>query len=227
MHDENQTDVPFCLEDPALKLKRYHDPRFDGDALSTDPQKVALTDTPPLQKGLTMAIDARDTASRSDKGDEVFGPQETNPRNRILTDTSRDDDDYCVSIAAMPPGVVVPLHSHADHETFYILSGEMQGYDGNAGVWRTLRAGDVFDVTDGLRHAWRNAGHVEASMLFVTTNRMARFLREASELKVGGTPEDAARGFGDLVARFGYWCAGPEENAAIGLTIGWGAAAER
>jgi hypothetical protein len=51
--------------------------------------------------------------------------------------------------------------------------------------------------------------------------------REASELKIGGTPEDEARAFGDLVARYGYWCAGPQQNAAIGLTIGWGAAAER
>jgi mannose-6-phosphate isomerase-like protein (cupin superfamily) len=40
-----------------------------------------------------------------------------------VTNASRNDDDYCVSIATMPPGVVVPLHSHADHETFYILSG--------------------------------------------------------------------------------------------------------
>jgi hypothetical protein len=48
------------------------------------------------------------------------------------------------------------------------------------------------------------AGDVEASMLFVTTNRMARFLREANDPKTGGTPEGAARTFGDLVARFGY-----------------------
>lgn len=174
-----------------------------------------------------MAIAARDKAPRSDQRHEVFGPQETRPRNATLTDTSRDDDDYCVSVATMPPGVVVPLHSHADRETFYILSGEMQGYDGDARAWRTLRAGDVFDVTDGLRHAWRNASGAAASILFVTTNRMARFLREAGELKVGGTPADEARAFGDLVARYGYWCAGPQENAAIGLPIDWGAAAQR
>jgi quercetin dioxygenase-like cupin family protein len=172
-----------------------------------------------------MTADARDTAPKSDKGDEVFGPQEIRPKNRMLTDTSRHDDDYCISIATMPPGVVVPLHSHADRETFYILSGEIHGYDGDAGAWRTLRAGEVFDVTDGLRHAWRNASDAEASMLLVTTNRVARFLCDASALKVGGTPEDEARAFSDLVARYGYWCAGPQENAAIGLTIDWGAAA--
>jgi quercetin dioxygenase-like cupin family protein len=57
--------------------------------------------------------------------------------------------------------VVVPLHSHADRETFFVLSGEMQGHDGNAGAWRTVRVGEVFDATDGLRHAWRNAGDAE------------------------------------------------------------------
>jgi hypothetical protein len=80
---------------------------------------------------------------------------------------------------------------------------------------------------DGLRHAWRNASDAEASMLFVTTNRPTRFLREASEVKMGGALEDEARAFSDLVARYGYWCAEPEENAAIGQTIDWGAAAER
>ncbi len=196
------------------------------------PKAIAPSNTeklkaPLLPKGFIMAIKARSTAPQSGKRDEVFGPQEIKPANQVLTDTTRDDDDYCVSIATIPPGVVVPLHSHADRETFYVLSGEMQGYDGNAGMWRTLRAGQVFDVTDGFRHAWRNASDAEASMLFVSTNRMARFLHEASELKTGGAPEDAARAFGDLVTRFGYWCAGPEENAAIGLTIDWGAAAER
>lgn len=170
-----------------------------------------------------MATDAHHTTPESsDQGRDVFGPQEVRPKNRTLTDTLRDDDDYCVSIATMPPGVVVPLHSHADRETFFVLSGEVQGYDGNAGAWRTLRAGEVFDVTNGLRHAWRNTSDAEASVLFVTTNRMARFLREASEFKVDSTPEDQARAFSALVARYGYWCAGPEENAAIGLSIHWG-----
>src|SRR5215467_4657832 len=101
-----------------------------------------------------MAIDSRGSAPQSfEEGQEAFGPEKTKPKNRVLTDPKRDDDDYCVSIATMPPGVVVPLHSHADRETFYILSGEMQGYDGSTGAWRTLRAGDVFDVTDGVRHA--------------------------------------------------------------------------
>jgi quercetin dioxygenase-like cupin family protein len=166
------------------------------------------------------------TAPQSEQSHEPFGPQPIRPKNRPLTNTSRDDDDYCVVIATAPPGVVVPLHSHPDRETFYMLSGEMQGYDGEAGTWRTLHADDVFDVTDGMRHAWRNASNEDASMLFVTTNRMARFLREVGELHKEGGPENEARAFGGLVARYGYWCAGPDENAAIGLGINWGAAVE-
>ena len=68
-----------------------------------------------------MATDVNATVPRSaDRRDEVFGPQEIRPENRLLTDTGRNDDDYCVSIATMPPGVVVPLHSHADRETYLV-----------------------------------------------------------------------------------------------------------
>jgi quercetin dioxygenase-like cupin family protein len=173
-----------------------------------------------------MSIAIRKTTPRSEQSHEPFGPQRIRPKNRAMTDTMRDDDDYCVVIATIPPGMVVPLHSHPDRETFYMLAGEMQGYDGAVGVWRTLRADDVFDVTDGLRHAWCNTSDDDASMLFVTTNRMARFLREVSELNKEDGPENEARAFGELVARYGYWCAGPYENAAIGLTINWGEAAK-
>jgi anti-sigma factor ChrR (cupin superfamily) len=43
-------------------------------------------------------------------------------KNKMVTNASRNDDDYCVSIATMPPGVVVPLHSHANCETLCILA---------------------------------------------------------------------------------------------------------
>ncbi len=170
-----------------------------------------------------MTTDARDTAAASSPRYAVFGPREIRPGNERLTGMSGHDDDYCISIATMPPTVVVPHHSHADRETFYIR----QSCDGYAGAWRMLRAGEVFDATDGLCHAWRNASNAEASRLFVTTNRMARLLHKASDRRVGGTPNDEARTLSELVARYGYWCAGRQENAEIGLTIDWGTAAER
>src|SRR3954451_7976899 len=34
--------------------------------------------------------------------------------------------DYCVMKGEIPPGVCVPLHTHADPETFTVLSGAIQ-----------------------------------------------------------------------------------------------------
>jgi mannose-6-phosphate isomerase-like protein (cupin superfamily) len=45
----------------------------------------------------------------------------------------------------------VPLHSHAERETFYVLEGEIEGLCEDR--WGTLRIGDTFDVPSGLKHA--------------------------------------------------------------------------
>jgi len=34
--------------------------------------------------------------------------------------------DYCVIRGTIPPGVSVPLHSHPDNESFFLLSGSVQ-----------------------------------------------------------------------------------------------------
>jgi len=40
--------------------------------------------------------------------------------------SSSEEDAYCVIKGTIPPGVSVPLHSHRDAESFYVLSGEAQ-----------------------------------------------------------------------------------------------------
>lgn len=47
------------------------------------------------------------------------------PRLQHLTKLS-DDQDYCLMKGEVGPGVFVPLHSHGDRETFFILSGELK-----------------------------------------------------------------------------------------------------
>ena len=55
---------------------------------------------------------------------EVFPPRgHLRPVNEYLTDLSGNAEDYCVMRCNVPAGVVVPMHSHADRETFYVLSG--------------------------------------------------------------------------------------------------------
>jgi quercetin dioxygenase-like cupin family protein len=87
---------------------------------------------------------------------ELFGPT-----IQFLTPLPDDDDGYCLLMGDVPPGVVVPIHSHSDHETFYILAGEVQALKEDH--WQTFGAGDVFDVPGGTKHAFRNVSAKNAS----------------------------------------------------------------
>ena len=69
------------------------------------------------------------------------------PRIQFLTALSSADDDFCLFRGTVPAGVVVPLHSHSERETFYVLEGETQGLWEDR--WITLVPGDVFDVPGG------------------------------------------------------------------------------
>jgi quercetin dioxygenase-like cupin family protein len=157
---------------------------------------------------------------------EIFSPQQDlRPGNRYLTELTNDDGDYCLILCTLPPGVVVPMHSHADRETFYVLSGNPDAFKGDH--WGTLGPGDVFDARDGIRHAWRNSPGATASMLCVTTMRMAHFLRDVAVDDGSADPLAHVQRFLRLVQKHGYWLASPEENAAIGLSIGWDASHAR
>ncbi len=57
----------------------------------------------------------------SPNGILVPGPHIQHP-----TDLSDAGGGYCLIRANFPAGVVVPIHRHADRETFYILTGEPQ-----------------------------------------------------------------------------------------------------
>ena len=90
------------------------------------------------------------TSEKVDTGEilDVLGP-----RLQFLTALSDDDHDYCLNKGSVPPGVVVPLHSHPERETFYVLEGQVEGLWKDR--WITLGGGDPFDVPGGLKHGWR------------------------------------------------------------------------
>lgn len=152
--------------------------------------------------------------------DEIFDV--LGARIQFLTALSNVDDDFCVARGVLPPGMVVPVHSHAERETFYVLDGEIQAMRDDR--WITLSRNDIFDVPGGLRHAWRNVSDIPASTLFVVPMRLARFFRDAGRplatVKPGPpTPEEIQR-FLELTHAYGYWVGGPADNAAIGLSLG-------
>ncbi|MBV8103945.1 MAG: cupin domain-containing protein [Hyphomicrobiales bacterium] len=144
------------------------------------------------------------------------------PRIRFVTALSDRDNDYCLIAADFPTGIVVPVHSHAERETFYLLQGEMQVLWENR--WTTLSAGAVFDVPGDVKHALRNVSGASASLLLVTLMRHARFLRDIGRpaaLAGGGapTPADLQR-LVEASRAYGYWRGSPADNSAVGISLG-------
>jgi quercetin dioxygenase-like cupin family protein len=144
------------------------------------------------------------------------------PLVQAITALSGHDDDYCVFRSIFPHGVVVPLHSHPDRETFYMLDGSLEGLTPRG--WQTLGPGQVFDVPANAHHAWRNRSGSSASLLLVTTIRLGRFLAEigrpAASLPLGPPTQAEFERMGMVAREYGYWLGSPEDNAAVGLFVG-------
>ncbi|MBB4291481.1 quercetin dioxygenase-like cupin family protein [Rhizobium leguminosarum] len=145
---------------------------------------------------------------------DVLGPQ-----IKPVTASTGDQSDYAILLGILGPNVVVPLHSHPDRETFYVLEGAVEGY--SAGKWHQLGAGDAFDVAPNKAHAWRNVSARQAKMLIVTTNKMSAFFQEIGKPagpKEPPTPDEVAL-FLSTAEAYGYTIAQPSENEAIGIHL--------
>ena len=150
---------------------------------------------------------------------EFFGPT-----LEFLTLPEDEHNDFCMLKGTIPPDVYVPLHSHHDTEDFLVISGaveclrqDTEGYE-----WIGAKAGDYIHVPAGAQHAWRNLSSEPVVNRIITSKRLGRFFKEAGRPLTGEpqpvTPEDLAR-FAAVSARYGYWNATPEENAAVGIRM--------
>jgi quercetin dioxygenase-like cupin family protein len=136
--------------------------------------------------------------------------------------------DICLMRATVPPGAVVPLHSHSasDVELIYILEGSLESYlfkDGTAG-WTTVGMGDLVTIPGNTKHAWRNTSGFPATVIVVTTSRMYAFFRELAKPFDPDQPaspptRQEIQEIFEVAARYGYWMGSPEENTAIGLIV--------
>lgn len=148
---------------------------------------------------------------------DLFGPQV-----QLVTALSDENDGYCLLRGTLPAGVVVPLHSHADRETFYILEGDLQGFRRDR--WMTLADGDILDILGGVKHAFRNVSAAPVYLLFVTTTRLGRFFHEVGRPVATVPPGPPApadlRRFLEISHHHGHWLGSPEDNAAIGISQG-------
>ena len=119
--------------------------------------------------------------------------------------------EICLIRATMPPGAVVPLHSHSDSdaELFYILEGSIESFLFKDGTpeWTNVGVGDVVAIPGNTKHAWRNTSGFPATVIVVTTSRMYAFFRELTkpfdpdQLASPPTREDIQQIF-DVAARY-------------------------
>jgi quercetin dioxygenase-like cupin family protein len=133
---------------------------------------------------------------------------------------------YCVIKGIIPPGIFVPLHSHPDDESFFLLSGNVQALVQRQDRFErvTLSARDFRHVPQGVRHAWKNQSNEPVVAIIVATSRLGRFFQEvgrpvaAEAFSSLPSLADVQR-FAEVAARYHHWLANPEENAAVGITL--------
>jgi hypothetical protein len=136
------------------------------------------------------------------------------PRIQFLTPLSGNDENYCLVTGAVPAGVVVPLHSHAERETFYVLGGER--------IARACLALAMYSMclavssTPGETHLarphrcwWCLCGWAGSFALSADPYRLLRMRR--SQL-ISSVVETAHA--------YGYWLGSPADNAAAGISVG-------
>jgi quercetin dioxygenase-like cupin family protein len=148
------------------------------------------------------------------------------PTVEFLVLPSGSEDRYCVLKGTIPPGVSIPLHSHPDDESFFLLSGIVHALEQSQHGFEvvTMNAGDFRHVPQEVRHAWINQTNELAVEVFVTTSRLGRFFQEVGRPIAADTlpkPPSLAdiQRFADVAARYHHWLASPEENAAVGINL--------
>ena len=130
----------------------------------------------------------------------------------------------CVMKGTIPPGAVVPLHSHPDSEAFFVIAGTQQVLTKSATdvAWHEVQAGDYVYIAPGTPHAWRNDSEDPVIDLIVTTPPLGRFFQEAGKPTDGASlppsPGDLARMVA-VAAKYHYWLGSVEENAAVGINL--------
>jgi quercetin dioxygenase-like cupin family protein len=136
-----------------------------------------------------------------------------------------EDYSVCVMKGVIPAGSSVPLHSHEDAETFYVLSGEAHLFleSGTGFAQQTLRQGDFVQIPSAAKHAWHNRSQRPFEVLNTVTPRLGRALREmgrpVADANGRFTPQEDVRRLVEVSTRYGYWLGTPEENAQLGISL--------
>ena len=168
----------------------------------------------------------------STKNTEIHNHQEqrVTPNGTLFEFLVPPDDaraEICLIRGTIPSGAAVPLHSHSDVELFYVLEGTVEAFQSSDGTprWTTVGPGDTVTIPGNTKHALRNSSPLPATMVVVTTSKLYEFFHEVTKQfdpDQSASPPTPAEIQEVLraAARYGYWMGSPEEDAAIGLSIG-------
>src|SRR5258707_2456038 len=145
---------------------------------------------------------------------------------QFLCTPEQINDQISVMRGTVPPGVVIPLHSHADPETFYVLDGSLEVFqaEGPSAGWQTVNAGEVVSIPGNVRHALRNTSPSPITSITVSKQELYSFFRELAQPfdphkpPVPPTPEPMQQLF-KVTEKYKYWLGPPAENAAIGISL--------
>jgi quercetin dioxygenase-like cupin family protein len=145
----------------------------------------------------------------------------------LLTDPADTSAAYCVIKGAIPANTAVPLHSHPDDESFFVVSGTAEvlteAPHGRL-EWRRVEPGDFIHIPGDTKHAHRNRSGDAVVELVTTTSQLGRFFQEIGRPAPGARPLPPP-GQAELdrvlrvAQRYGHWMATPAENASVGLLI--------
>jgi quercetin dioxygenase-like cupin family protein len=124
------------------------------------------------------------------------------------------------------PGVVIPLHSHAEPEIFYVLEGGLEVYvaSGPRQGWSITPVGVVIAIPGRVKHALRNTSSAPATTILITQDELYKFFREMARPFDGlppapPSPEEMQKLF-TAASKYQYWMGSPADNAAIGISLG-------
>jgi mannose-6-phosphate isomerase-like protein (cupin superfamily) len=144
----------------------------------------------------------------------------------FLTPPSATRDAYCVLEGRIPAGASVPLHSHPDPESFFVLSGVAQVLlerDGQL-EWIDVKPGDYVHILAHMKHAHRVLSSEPVTEIVTTTAPLGRFFLEVGRpIQSGVRPAppsvEEVEHFESISRRYGHWMATPAENAAVGIKV--------
>ena len=141
---------------------------------------------------------------------------------QFLSTPEQINDQISVMRGTVPSGVVIPLHSHADPEIFYVLNGPLEIFQAEG--WQTVTAGEVVSIPGNVRHALRNTSPSPMTSITVSKQELYSFFRELARPfdpnrpPAPPSPEEMQQLF-SVAEKHEYWLASSDENAAIGISL--------